>query len=385
MIYAVYTLDIIQTTHYNCDMKALVAKDGARANLIAVEVPETEIAPLDPDQLGQMAEDAMRTLLAESDNTIRSYQTTLRYWAAWFSLRYRQPIALPVPAPVVIQFIVDHAQRKAADGLACELPPMIDQAMVYGGFKATLGPPALATLAHRVSVLSKVHLLRSVRNPCLDPKVRELLAKTRRAYSKRGVVQDKKAALTKDPLEAVLATYDDSLRGVRDRALLLFAWSSGGRRRSEVTAAATDNVKKISARTYVFTLHRSKTEQAGTNGQDNDKPIVGPAADALDDWLARSRVKSGAIFRRIRRGDKVGEPLSPAAVRDIVKTRAALAGLEEEFSAHSLRSGFVTEAARQGVPIGETMALTGHASVATVVGYFRSASSIESKAARLLG
>ena len=368
-------------------MKTAATKPGPRAELIAVTVPATEIAPLDPDQLGQMAADAMRSLLAEgeSENTIRSYQTALRYWAAWFSLRYRQPISLPVAANVVIQFIVDHAQRKTADGLASELPLALDRAMVDGGFKAALGPPALATLVHRVSVLSKVHQLRLVRNPCQDPKVRELLAKTRRAYSKRGVVQDKKAALTKDPLEALLATCDDSLRGVRDRALLLFAWSSGGRRRSEVTAATADNVKKISARTYVFTLHRSKTDQSGTNGQDNDKPIVGPAADALDAWLARSGVKSGAIFRRIRRGDKVGEPLSPAAVRDIVKTRASLAGLEEEFSAHSLRSGFVTEAARQGVPIGETMALTGHASVATVVGYFRTASSISSKAARLLG
>jgi integrase len=185
-------------------------------------------------------------------------------------------------------------------------------------------------------------------------------------------------------LEAILATCDDSLRGVRDRALLLFAWSSGGRRRSEVTAATMDNVKKISARTYVFTLHRSKTDQTGTNGHDNDKPIVGMAADALDAWLERSGVKSGAIFRRIRRGDNVAEPLSPAAVRDIVKSRALMAGLEEEFSAHSLRSGFITEAAHQGVPIGETMALTGHASVATVVGYFRSASAIGSKAARLL-
>ena len=387
MIYEDYTFDIIQTTAYIYDMKTAVAKSVPRAELIAVEVSETEIAPLDPDRLGQMADDAMRALLAEgeSDNTIRSYQTALRYWAAWFSLRYRQSITLPVPAPVVIQFIVDHALRKTADGLVCELPQAIDRAMVDGGFKAALGPPALATLVHRVSVLSKVHQLRSVRNPCQDPKVRELLAKTRRAYSKRGVVQDKKAALTKDPLEALLATCDDSLRGVRDRALLLFAWSSGGRRRSEVTAATAENVKKISARTYVFTLHRSKTDQSGANGQDNDKPIVGPAADALDDWFARSGVKSGAIFRRIRRGDKVGEPLSPAAVRDIVKTRASLAGLEEEFSAHSLRSGFVTEAARQGVPIGETMALTGHASVATVVGYFRTASSIGSKAARLIG
>jgi integrase len=367
-------------------MKNALASRGPGAKLVAVAVTETEIAPLDPEQLGEMANDAMRALLAEgeSDNTIRSYQTALRYWAAWFGLRYRQPIALPVPTAVVLQFIVDHAQRKTADGLVCELPPAIDRALVDGGFKAAVGPPALATLVHRVSVLSKVHQLRSVRNPCHDPKVRELLAKTRRAYSKRGVVQDKKAALTKDPLEALLATCDDSLRGVRDRALLLFAWSSGGRRRSEVTAATTDNVKKIGARTYVFTLHRSKTDQAGTNGHDNDKPIVGMAADALDAWLERSGVKSGAIFRRIRRGDNVGEPLSPAAVRDIVKSRASLAGLEEEFSAHSLRSGFVTEAAHQGVPIGETMALTGHASVATVVGYFRSASAIGSKAARLL-
>ena len=132
-------------------MKPVLLKRGPRADLIAVELSETEIAPLDPDQLGQMAEDAMRTLLAEgeSDNTIRSYQTALRYWAAWFSLRYRQPIALPVPAPVVIQFIVDHAQRKTADGLACELPQAIDRAMVDGGFKAGLRPPALATLVHR--------------------------------------------------------------------------------------------------------------------------------------------------------------------------------------------------------------------------------------------
>ena len=359
---------------------------GLRTDLVTVELFDTDIAPLDPQQLGQMAEDAMRELMleGESENTIRSYQTALRYWAAWYGLRYGQQITLPVLAHVVLQFIVDHAQRKTADGLKCEMPPAIDQAMVDGGFKANLGPPALATLLHRISVLSKVHQLRAIPNPCQDVKVRELLGKTRRAYSKRGVVQDKKAALTKDPLEALLATCDDSLRGIRDRALLLFAWSSGGRRRSEVTAATTDNVKKVGARAYVFTLHRSKTDQSGSSSH-NEKPVVGPAADALTAWLARAGIPAGAIFRRIRRGDIVAEPLSPAAVRDIVKARALLAGLGEEFSAHSLRSGFVTEAARQNVPIGETMALTGHTSVATVVAYFRTASAIGSKAARLLG
>ena len=54
-----------------------------------------------------------------------------------------------------------------------------------------------------------------------------------------------------------------------------------------------------------------------------------------------------------------------------MKARCALAGIEGEFSAHSLRAGFVTEAGRQAMPMAETMALTGHQSVASVVGYFR--------------
>jgi integrase len=134
-----------------------------------------------------------------------------------------------------------------------------------------------------------------------------------------------------------------------------------------------------------FTLLRTKTNQSGSEQQDSNKPLVGRTADALETWLSRSGITAGPILRRIRRGERVAEPLSPAAVRDIVKARAAAAGLAEDFSAHSVRSGFVTEAARQNIPISETMALTGHASVATVVGYFRTVSSLESKAARLLG
>ena len=68
---------------------------------------------------------------------------------------------------------------------------------------------------------------------------------------------------------------------------------------------------------------------------------------------------------------------------DIVQARCALAGVEGEFSAHSLRSGFVTEAGRQNMPLAETMAMTGHQSVASVVGYFRSEASLASDIARL--
>jgi integrase len=235
---------------------------------------------------------------------------------------------------------------------------------------------------HRVSVLSKVHKIDGVTNPCEQVRVRELLSKTRRGYVKRGALPKKKPALTREPLEALLETCDASLVGLRDRALLLFAFSSGGRRRSEVTSATMENTRRDGG-AFVFTLTHSKTNQAGIDRAENDKPIAGRAAHAMTAWLAATKIKAGPIFRRVRRGNVIGEPLSPAAVRDIVKKRCVLAGIEEGFSAHSLRSGFVTEAGRQQIPLGETMALTGHRSMASVVGYFRGEPK-RSKAALLL-
>ena len=48
-------------------------------------------------------------------------------------------MALPVPVPVVVQFIVDHAERSTKAGLEHQLPPAIDEALVEAGFKGKLG------------------------------------------------------------------------------------------------------------------------------------------------------------------------------------------------------------------------------------------------------
>ncbi|WP_119153988.1 site-specific integrase [Caldimonas tepidiphila] len=347
--------------------------------------PSTPLAPLDPARVSELAQDAVRALMreGESENTLRSYRSALKYWAGWYALRYGGPIRLPVSEAVVLQFVVDHAERSTPNGLACELPPELDAALVEGGYKQGPGAPSLATLTHRLSVLSKLHQLKDLPNPCHGAQLRELLSRIRRAYARRGAAPARKPALTREPLEALLATCDDSLRGLRDRALLLFAWASGGRRRSEVTQATCENVRKTGERAYAFTLLHSKTNQAGADRPENVKPVVGVAADALEAWLRASGIASGPIFRRIRRGDRVAEPLSPAAVRDIVVKRCALAGIETPFSAHSIRSGFVTEAARQEVSLAETMAMTGHASVKGVATYFR-ADPAQARAARLL-
>ena len=44
----------------------------------------------------------------------------------------------------------------------------------------------------------------------------------------------------------------------------------------------------------------------------------------------------------------------------------------------------MTEAGKRNVPLAETMALTGHQSVATVLGYFRAESVIHNQAANLM-
>lgn len=318
-------------------------------------------------------------------NTSRSYQSALRYWAAWHEARHACPLSWPVSVPVVLGFIADHAQHRSADGLLTTLPAEVDASLVRAGVKGHVGPPSLNTLLHRVAVLSKVHQAGDWPNPCQDAAVRALLSRVRKAYARRGVSPRKKEALTREPLEAVLATCDDSLRGRRDRALLLFAWASGGRRRAEVAEADMKNLKRVGPDAFIYNLTHSKTQQDGRERPDDAKPLLGPAAHAMQAWLDASGVVEGPVFRRVLKGGRVGAGLSAATVRDIVRERCFQAGLEGDYGAHSLRSGFVTEAARQQVPLADTMALTGHRTVAAVLGYHRQASALRNPAAHLLG
>lgn len=339
-----------------------------------------------PEQLAQQAANAVRELLAEAAaaNTTRSYATALRYWAGWHQARLGVELTLPVSEAVVIQFLVDHIQRKSKTGLITELPPTLDQALVVAGLKAKTGPLKLSTAVQRVAVLSTAHKLKRLANPCEVPSVRTLLSRARRASVKRGERPSKKTAITRAELEAMPATCDDSLEGRRDRALLCFGFASGGRRRSEIAAADMRDLRKVGDNGYIYRLKYSKTQQAGVKADSApDKPILGRSADALAAWLAATGISDGAIFRRIWKG-RVGPALLPGSVSAIVKRRARLAGLAVDFGAHSLRSGFVTEPGKQGVPLPAVMAMTEHRSVASVIGYFQVGAAEDNPAARLL-
>ncbi len=353
-----------------------------KTNLVT---PLDTVPTLDPAVLDAAGVRAAAEFVAEGTpaNTARSYASALRYWAAWYGLRYGQAFGSgAIPVAVATQFVLDHLQRQTKAGLAHELPAALDARLVELGAKGQPGPLTYGTVGHRLAVLAKWHRLRGWDSPTDDHRLKTLLAKARKAQARRGVSVRKKTAAIAEPLQAMLATCTDGLRGIRDRALLLLAWSGGGRRRSEVVGLQVTDLRPLDATTWVYALGTTKTD---TSRVRREKPLKGDAVTALQAWLEAAQLQEGPLFRRLFRGGRVGvAALTGDQVARIVQRRARLAGLPGDWAAHSLRSGFVTEAGRQGVPLGEVMALTEHHSVGTVMGYFQAGTLLNSRATDLL-
>ena len=114
--------------------------------------------------------------------------------------------------------------------------------------------------------------------------------------------------------------------------------------------------------------------------------LVGRPVEALNEWLLRADIAKGPVFRAIDRwGGLEDKALTPQAVNLILKRRIALAGLDpKDFSAHGLRAGYLTEAARRGVALPEAMQQSQHRSVQQAASYYNDAERQLGKAARLV-
>ncbi len=107
---------------------------------------------------------------------------------------------------------------------------------------------------------------------------------------------------------------------------------------------------------------------------------------ALKRWLAVSDIEEGPLFRRISRADRVlAARLSGQGIATAIKRAGEAAGLDPDtLGGHSLRAGFVTEAARRGETAFRIMATTRHRSTESLKGYIRPAADGERSAIGLL-
>jgi site-specific recombinase XerD len=173
-----------------------------------------------------------------------------------------------------------------------------------------------------------------------------------------------------------------SLRELRNRALVLDGYFLASRRSELVGLQAADVDTSDSARGYTFTITRSKTDQEG----EGFRKFVYRQADAaicpiraLVDWLVGSglvhdgRCEPGPIFRELSQaGRMLDRQASDETVSVAVKEIAKAAGKRpQEYGAHSLRSGFVTDASAKGISLEEIAHQTGHQSLEQLRKYIK--------------
>ena len=194
----------------------------------------------------------------------------------------------------------------------------------------------------------------------------------------------RKAPATVDRLAAMGAHVDrDSTKGIRDALILLLGFASA-MRRSELVALEVADLEPTD-KGFLVTVRRGKTDQEGRGhvrailpGQRKEPCPV----EAIWDWYSELEAGGvalddhtaewGRLFRSVDRHGRIGESLGAAAVADVVKHYAKLAGLDPaEFGGHSLRAGFVTSAAERGASVERIADHTGHKNMATVRIYTR--------------
>lgn len=234
---------------------------------------------------------------------------------------------------------------------------------------------ATATIKRRLSAIQNAHEALNVRSPTSEPLVRHAMRGISRTI---GTSQRQAEPLTKKLLAKLMRSIPCHSAGdVRDRALLLLGFS-GAFRRAELTALDLDDFA-FSARGVVVTVRKSKTDQQGQGRKVAIPKSKGPlcAVTAVTKLLRLIRANDDhefdAVFRRTHRsGCFLKQRLSSAYVSTVIKSRLTAIGIDAtDYSAHSLRAGLVTEAARAGVPSWKIRQQTGHKSDAMLGRYIR--------------
>jgi site-specific recombinase XerD len=152
-------------------------------------------------------------------------------------------------------------------------------------------------------------------------------------------------------LEAPSATTDT---GVRDRAILELAYACG-LRLSEIASLDLGDAD----------LEQRQVRVIGKGSKDRVTVMGQPAVTALRRYLDRVR---GGLARESQTAmflNRGGTRLSPRSIQKLVKKYALIAGLDLDFSTHTIRHSFATHLLDGGADLRVVQELLGHASPQT--------------------
>ena len=303
-----------------------------------------------------------------SPNTLRAYKWA---WDVWVKFCDQHNLdAKPVAPESVALFLTQKAEKVSVSTLENYLAALAFAYSQENPPDPTTGRPAGKLTAF--------------------PIVKSTMAGIRRV---RGTAKRQAAPLTVEQMKGLCDTLPhrphDRLRAVRDKAMLLVGYASASRR-SEIVAFNVGDVRIVDDGLWL-TVRRSKTDQDGKGmlkaipyGKD---PQYCPVRSLLA-WMEVISPVTAPEYPLFPRITQDGLTVMPAArlhagsIYNKVKKGAARSGiLPTQVSAHSLRAGLLTEAAKAGVPLHKLMAQSGHKTPSVLLSYIRDAEAFKDNAA----
>jgi integrase len=322
------------------DIVDLVMEMGRTADEQPADPPSplpavaTPRLPAHLDALADRARDYVEA--ASSANTRRAYAADWKHFASWCR---RQGVEMFPPDPQTVGLYITACASGSATG--------------------DKKPNSVSTIERRLSSLSWNF---AQRGQPLDRKDRHIATVMAGIRNKHAAPPRQKEAVLPEDLIAMLETLDrGTLRGLRDRAMLLLGFA-GGLRRSEIvgldvgrdqTEDSSGWIEFFPDKGLLVTL-RGKTGwrevEISRGSSDTTCPVV-----ALQTWLKLGRIVHGPLFRRVTgQGKAVGtERLNDQEVARLVKRTVLAAGVRGDvpegargqlFAGHSLRAGLASSA-----------------------------------------
>ena len=242
----------------------------------------------------------------------------------------------------------------------------------------------ISTLRRRLVSIGVVHKLKGHYLDTKHPVIIENLMGIKR---KKGSIQTGKKPILINHLKQIINVIDEQkiekIKKLRNKTLVLIGFG-GGFRRTELISINHEDLDFVQEGVKI-TVRRSKTDQYG-EGMIKGLPFFSnekycPVTN-LKNWLILSKIKTGPIFRRFAKGSILTRHrLTDQSVVLIIKDCLKLAGIENQnFSGHSLRSGFATVAAESGADERSIMAMTGHKTTQMVRRYIKEANLFKNNA-----
>ena len=242
----------------------------------------------------------------------------------------------------------------------------------------------ISTLRRRLVSIGVVHKLKGHYLDTKHPAIIENLMGIKRIKGSKQI--GKKPILISHLKQIINVINEQDIEEIvklRNKTLILIGFG-GGFRRTELISIDYEDLEFVNEGVKI-TLKRSKTDQFGEGmikglpyfSNETYCPVM-----SLKNWLKISKIKTGPIFKRFVKGSVLtSNRLTDQSVVLIIKDCLKLAGIENNnFSGHSLRSGFATVAAESGADERSIMAMTGHKTTQMVRRYIREANIFKNNA-----